>query len=61
VQIVTPDCRRGAEAPLKLVWLRPVGRFRRFAAAKSAGQRVFAAHMSRQKHLSKKPVHAQAF
>jgi len=28
----------------------PAGRFRHFAAAKSAGHGVFAAHMSRQKH-----------
>ena len=46
----TPDCRHGAEAPLKAIKLRPTGRSRRFAAAKPAGQRVFARHMSVQKH-----------
>ena len=50
VQIVTPDCRRGAEAPLKSVKFRPAGRFRHFAAAKSAGHGVFAVRMSWQKH-----------
>jgi len=35
---------------------KPAGRFRRFAAAKSAGQGVFPAHMSRQKHLLEKSL-----
>ena len=60
-QIVTPDRRRGAEVPLGMIKFRPVGRFRRFAAAKSAGHGVFAMRMSRQKHPREKACILQTF
>ena len=60
-QIVTPDCRRGAEAPLEMIKFRPAGRFHRFAAAKSAGHGVFAMRMSRQKHPREKSLHFADF